>query len=131
MIYPGTVVNVVDGSGVITARCIKVLGNSRLGYGRIGDKIIVVVERYTLTTGYLLDDRKRYRFMRGKKHRALIIRTKKGIKRSIGVFIRFKDNSVILINKRILPLGKKIKGPLCIELYRDYPILGTIARDYI
>lgn len=128
MIYPETVVNVVDNTGILKARCIKIYGNSKKKYAKIGDIILVVVETYTLKRGFLLDEKKKERFLKGKKHRALVIRTKFNYKRTNGIFIKFSDNSVVIINKRKLPLSKKIRGPLLYELLETYPAIGILAR---
>ena len=128
MIYSGTVLNVVDNTGVLKARCIKIYGGTKKNYANIGDTILVVVVNYTLKRGFLLDKKKKDRFLKGKKHRALVIRTKQVYKRNYGVFIKFSDNAIILINKRQLPLSKKISGPVLYELLEKYPAIGILAR---
>jgi large subunit ribosomal protein L14 len=128
MINAGTVLNVVDNTGILKARCIKVYGNTKKKYAKIGDVILVVVVNYTLKSGFLLDEKKKERFLKGKKHKALVIRTKKYYKRNYGVFIKFSDNAIILINKRKAPLSKKIKGPVLFELLEKYPAIGILAR---
>ena len=128
MIILGTVLNVVDNTGILKARCIKVYGNKKTNYAKIGDIILVVVETYTLKRGFLLDKKKKDRFLKGKKHRALVIRIKQNYKRNYGVFIRFSDNAIIIINKRKVPLSKKINGPVLYELLEKYPSIGILAR---
>lgn len=128
MIQTGTIVNVVDNTGILKARCIKVYGNTKKKHATLGDVILVVVVNYTLKSGFLLDEKKKDRFLKGKKHKALVIRTKKYYKRNYGVFIKFSDNAVILINKRKAPLSKKIKGPVLFELLEKYPAIGILAR---
>lgn len=128
MIYPGTVLDVVDNTGVLKARCIKVYGGTKENYAKIGDTILVVVVTYTLKRGFLLDKKKKERFLKGKKHRALVIRVKQIYKRNYGVFIRFSDNAIILINKRKLPLSKRVSGPILYELLEKYPVIGILAR---
>lgn len=128
MINNGTILNVVDNTGILTARCIKVYGNKKTNYAKIGDIILVIVVTYTLKRGFLLDKKKKERFLKGKKHRALVIRVKQNYKRSYGIFIRFSDNAVIIINKRKVPLSKKINGPVLYELLEKYPSIGILAR---
>lgn len=128
MIISGTVLNVVDNTGILQARCIKVYGNRKTNYAKIGDIILVVVEAYTLKRGFLLDKKKKDRFLKGKKHRALVIRVKQNYKRNYGIFIRFSDNAIIIINKRKVPLSKKINGPILYELLEKYPSIGILAR---
>jgi large subunit ribosomal protein L14 len=128
MINPGTTLNVVDNTGILKARCIKVYGDTKKNYARIGDIILVVVVTYTLKRGFLLDKKKKERFLKGKKHRALVIRIKQNYKRNYGVFIKFSDNAIIIINKRKTPLSKKINGPVLYELLEKYPSIGILAR---
>jgi len=129
MIILGTVVDVVDNTGILKARCIKVYGNKKKNYAKIGDIILVVVESYTLKRGFLLDKKKKDRFLKGKKHRALVIRVKWNYRRSYGVFIRFSDNAVIIINKRRVPLSKKIYGPVLYELLENIHLLVFYLVD--
>lgn len=128
MICAETVVDVVDNTGILKARCIKVYGNSKKKYAKIGDIILVVVETYTLKRGFFLDEKKKERFLKGKKHKALVLRTKQYYKRTYGVFIKFSDNAVVIINKRKLPLSKKVKGPVLYELLELHPAIGILAR---
>ena len=128
MIIAGTTVDVVDNTGILKARCIKIYGNSKKGYAEVGDIILVVVETYTLKRGFFLDEKKKERFLKGKKHKALILRTKQFYKRNYGVFIKFSDNAVIIINKRKLPLSKKLKGPVLYEILEKNPAIGILAR---
>jgi len=128
MINVGTIVDVVDNTGILKARCIKVYGDTKKNYARIGDIILVVVIAYTLKRGFLLDRKKKERFLKGKKHKALVIRIKQNYKRNYGVFIKFSDNAIIIINKRKVPLSKKINGPVLYELLEKYPSIGILAR---
>ena len=128
MIISGTVLNVVDNTGILKARCIKIYGNTKKYYANIGDIILVVIENYSLKRGFLLDKKKKDRFLKGKKHKALVIRVKKNYKRNYGIFIKFSDNAIIIINKRKMPLSKKIRGPVLYELLEKYPAIGVLAR---
>jgi large subunit ribosomal protein L14 len=128
MIYAGATLNVIDNTGILKARCIKVYGSTKKKSASIGEMILVVIENYTLKRGFLLDIKKKDRFMKGKKHKALIIRTKQFFKRNYGVFIKFSDNAIIIVNKRKLPLSKKLKGPILYETLEKYPSIGILAR---
>lgn len=128
MISVGTTINVVDNTGILKARCIKVYGKRKKNHARIGDLILVVVETYTLKRGFFLDNKKKERFLKGKKHKALVVRTKSFFKRYHGVFIKFSDNAVVIVNKRKLPLSKKLKGPLLYELLEKYPAIGILSH---
>lgn len=128
MIYAGATLNVIDNTGILKARCIKVYGSTKKKYANIGDLVLVVVENYTLKRGFFLDEKKKERFTKGKKHKALILRTKQFFKRNYGVFIKFSDNAIIIVNKRKLPLSKKLKGPILYEILEKYPSIGILAR---
>ena len=128
MIIVGTNLNVVDNTGILIARCIKIYGDTKKNYAIIGDFILVVVVTYTLKRGLLLDEKKKDRFLKGKQHKAIVIRSKFNYIRVYGVFIRFSDNAIILVNKRKLPLSKKVKGPILYELLERYPSIGILAR---
>ena len=128
MINIGTTLDVVDNTGVLKVRCIKVYGNKKRFYAKIGDLILVVVESYTLKRGFFLDEKKKDRFSKGKKHKALVLRTKKFFKRTSGILIKFSDNAVILVNKRKLPLSKKLRGPVLYEILEKFPAIGILAR---
>ncbi len=128
MINPGTTFNVVDSTGILKARCIKVYGDTKKVYARIGDLVLVVVENYTLKSGFLLDVKKKDKFLKGKKHKALVVRLKVFYKRNNGIFIKFSDNAIVLVNKRRLPLSKKMKGPILYELLEKYPSIGILSR---
>lgn len=131
VISVGTMLKVVDNTGILTARCIKIYGNTKKIYANIGDVILVVVVTYTLKRGFLLDKKKKDRFLKGKKHRAIVIRSKQKYERSYGLFIKFSDNAVVIINKRKMPLSKKINGPLLFELLEKYPSIGILSRWWI
>ena len=131
MIVPGMCIKVVDGTGVLEARCIKVLGNKRTGFAVSGDLIIVVIRRYSLYTGYLTDVKKKKRFMKGRKFRALVLRTKKALVRGVGIWFSFGENAIILVNKRGVPLSRRIKGPALFEGLRKYPAIGSIMHYVI
>jgi len=128
MINVGTTLDVVDNTGVLKVRCIKVYGNKKSFYAKIGDLILVVVESYTLKRGFFLDEKKKDRFSKGKKHKALVLRTKKFFKRTSGILIKFSDNAVILVNKRKLPLSKNLRGPVLYEILEKFPAIGILAR---
>ena len=74
---------------------------------------------------------KKKRFLKGTIHRGLVIRTKINYKRSSGVFIRFNENTVVLVNKRSVPISNRVYGPVLIELCRKLPSLGCVSRYMI
>ena len=106
MIQFRTVLDVADNSGAKKIQCIKVLGGSRRRYARIGD-IIVVTVRET-------DPRSAVK--KGEVKKAVVVRTRKEIRRPNGTYIKFDVNSAVLINDNREPLGTRIFGPVAREL---------------
>ena len=106
MIQPETRLTVADNSGAKVLYCIKVLGGSRRRYASIGDIIVVSVKEAIPNAKV-----KKVDLMK-----AVVVRTKKEIKRPDGSYIRFDDNSAVLINAQREPVGTRIFGPVAREL---------------
>lgn len=106
MIQAETRLTVADNSGARTLYCIKVLGGSKRRYASIGDIIVVSVKEAIPNA----------KVKKGDVMRAVVVRTKKEIKRPDGSFIRFDDNSAVLINNQREPMGTRIFGPVAREL---------------
>ncbi len=116
MIQEYTKLKVADNSGAKEVRCFKVLGGSRRRYARVGD-IVVASVRSAIPGGNVK-----------KKDvvRAVIVRTKKGIRRKDGSYIRFDDNAAVIVNPANEPVGTRIFGPVAREL-RDKRFMKIIA----
>ena len=106
MIQQETILNVADNSGAKKLMCIKVLGGSKRKYASIGDIIVVSIKEAA----------PRAKVKKGDVKKAVIVRTKKEIKRNDGSYIRFDDNSAVLINDAKEPIGTRIFGPVAREL---------------
>jgi large subunit ribosomal protein L14 len=106
MIQAETRLTVADNSGAKQLYCIKVLGGSRRRYARIGDIVVVSVKEAIPNA----------KVKKGDVLKAVIVRTKKEIRRPDGSFIRFDDNSAVLINNQQEPIGTRIFGPVAREL---------------
>ena len=106
MIQLRTVLDVADNSGAKKIQCIKVLGGSGRRYARIGDIIVAAVRE--------ADPRSAVK--KGEVRKAVIVRTKKEIRRANGTYIKFDTNSAVLINDNREPLGTRIFGPVAREL---------------
>lgn len=107
MIQEQSVLNVADNSGARSAMCIKVLGGSRRRYAGIGD-IIKVTVKEAIPRG---------KVKKGDVLKAVVVRTKKGIRRPDGSIIRFDSNSCVLLNNSTeQPVGTRIFGPVTREL---------------
>jgi large subunit ribosomal protein L14 len=106
MIQMESVLEVADNSGAKQVRCIKVLGGSKRKYATLGDIIVVSVK----------DAAPNGKVKKGQVARAVIVRTRKEVRRRDGSYIRFDDNSAVLINKENEPVGSRIFGPVAREL---------------
>jgi large subunit ribosomal protein L14 len=106
MIQMQTNLDVADNSGARRVQCIKVLGGSKRKTATIGDVIIVSVK----------DAIPRGKVKKGDVHRAVIVRTKKALRRPDGTAIRFDTNAAVLINNQNEPIGTRIFGPVTREL---------------
>lgn len=106
MIQPESTLEVADNSGARKVACIRVLGGSGRKYASIGDIIVVSVK----------DAVPNARVKRGEVRRAVVVRTKKGIPRRDGSYIRFDDNAAVLLDMQREPVGTRIFGPVAREL---------------
>ena len=106
MIQMQSILSVADNSGAKRVQCIKVLGGSRRKYAGIGDIIVVSVKE-------ALPESK---VKKGELRRAVIVRTAKAVGRPDGTYIKFDDNSAVLINNQKEPIGTRIFGPVAREL---------------
>ena len=106
MIQMQSLLKIADNSGARSVMCIKVLGGSKRRYANIGDVIKVAV-REAIPTG---------KVKKGQVVDALIVRTKKGVRRRDGSLIKFDENAAVLINKQQEPIGTRIFGPVTREL---------------
>jgi large subunit ribosomal protein L14 len=106
MIQAETRLTVADNSGAKILYCIKVLGGSRRRYASVGDIIVVSVKEAIPNT----------KVKKGDVLKAVVVRTKKEIRRSDGSYIRFDDNSAVLITQTKEPIGTRIFGPVAREL---------------
>lgn len=106
MIQMQTRLDVADNSGAKKVQCIKVLGGSKRKYASVGD-IVVVSVKQAAPNG---------KIKKGQIARAVVVRTKKEIRRRDGSYIRFDNNSAVLLNKDNEPIGTRIFGPVAREL---------------
>jgi len=97
---------VADNSGAKKIQCIKVLGGSRKRYARIGEVIVASVKEANVGGAA----------KKGEVVKAVIVRTKKEIRRTDGSYIRFDDNAAVIINNQNEPIGTRIFGPVAKEL---------------
>ncbi len=106
MIQMQTVLIAADNSGAKSLQCIKVLGGTRRRYATLGDIIVVSVKESIPNA----------KVKKGDVLRAVIVRTAKEVRRPDGSYIKFDDNSAVLINNQNEPIGTRIFGPVAREL---------------
>ena len=106
MIQMRTILEVADNSGAKRVQCIKVLGGSRRRYARLGDVIVVSIKEVSPGT----------KVKKGDVAQAVVVRVRKQTGRADGSYIRFDENSAVLVNKEREPIGTRIFGPVAREL---------------
>ena len=106
MIQTQSTLNVADNSGAKLLMCIRVLGGSKRRYARVGDVVVVSIKEALPNS----------KVKKGDVAKAVIVRTKKEIRRPDGSYIKFDDNSAVLINQQNEPIGTRIFGPVAREL---------------
>ncbi|MAN51499.1 MULTISPECIES: 50S ribosomal protein L14 [Marinimicrobium] len=106
MIQTETYLDVADNSGARRVQCIKVLGGSHRRYAAVGD-IIKVTVKEAIPRG---------KVKKGQVMKAVVVRTKKGVRRQDGSLIKFDDNAAVLLNNQDAPVGTRIFGPVTREL---------------
>ena len=116
MIQQETRLKVADNSGAREVLCFKVLGGSRRRYASIGD-IVVVTVKQAIPGGMV---------KKGDISRAVVVRTKKEVRRSDGSYIRFDDNAAVLLTAAGEPLGSRVLGPVAREL-RDSGYMKIVS----
>jgi len=112
---------VADNSGAKEVLCIRVLGGTRKRYASIGDKIVVTVKSAT-PAGEM---------KKGTVSKAVVVRTKKEIRRQNGSYIRFDDNAVVLLNNQGEMRGTRIFGPVARELRDQYMKIISLAPEVL
>jgi len=106
MIQMQSMLSAADNSGARRLMCIKVLGGSKRRYANVGDVIKVSVK----------DAIPRGRVKKGEIYNAVVVRTRKGVRRPDGSLIRFDGNAAVLLNAKLEPIGTRIFGPVTREL---------------
>jgi large subunit ribosomal protein L14 len=109
MIQTESVLDVADNSGAKSILCIKVLGGSKRRYASVGDLIVAAVQ-VASPTG---------KVDKGDVVRAVVVRTKKELRRKDGSYIRFDSNAAVLVDKNGEPIGSRISGPVARELRQN------------
>jgi len=106
MIQMQTVLNVADNSGAKKVACIKVLGGSKRRFASVGDVIVVSIKEAIPNS----------KVKKGDVMKAVVVRTAKEVRRPDGSYLKFDDNSAVLISNQMEPIGTRIFGPVAREL---------------
>jgi large subunit ribosomal protein L14 len=121
MIYPQTMLTVADNTGAKKVMCIRVLGGNKK-YAKIGDTIIVVVKEALPNMPIKRSD----------VVKAIIVRTTKSVRRSDGMYIRFDDNAVVIVNKDNNPRGTRVFGPVAREIRdKNFSKIVSLAPEVL
>ncbi|MBM3319832.1 MAG: 50S ribosomal protein L14 [Candidatus Eisenbacteria bacterium] len=122
MIQAQTILSVADNSGARRVMCFRVLGGTRRRYARIGDIVICAVK----------DALPGAQVKKGDVVKAVVVRTKKEIRRRDGSYIRFDENAAVLINDQKEPRGTRIFGPVARELReRQFMRIVSLAPEVL
>ena len=122
MLQQESYLKVADNTGAKEIKCIRVLGGSRRKYGNIGDVIVASV-RKAAPNGTV---------KKGEVVKAVIVRTKKGVRRNDGTYVRFDENAAVLIKEDKNPKGTRIFGPVARELRdKEYMKILSLAPETI
>ena len=121
MIYPQTMLTVADNTGAKKVMCIRVLGGNKK-YAKIGDTIIAVVKEAIPNMPIKRSD----------IIRAIVVRTKKTIRRQDGMYIRFDDNAAVLVNPDNNPRGTRVFGPVAREIRdKNFSRIVSLAPEVL
>ena len=122
MIQQESYLKVADNTGAKEIHCIRVLGGSKRKFGNIGDVIVASVRK--VTPGGTVK--------KGEVVKAVIVRTKRGIRREDGTYVRFDENAAVIIKEDHNPKGTRIFGPVARELReKDFMKILSLAPEVI
>ncbi|KAJ2515220.1 54S ribosomal protein L38, mitochondrial [Coemansia sp. BCRC 34490] len=130
MIQMKSRLTVIDNSGALVAECIKVLKNAR--WASVGDEIVIAVKKARPISNNTSSSLSAAKLRKGDVRRAVIVRTKKEIRRPDGSYVRFDDNACILLNNQQQPLGTRVLGLVSAELrFKNWVKVVSLAPRVI
>ena len=122
MIQQQTLLKVADNTGAKELMCIRVLGGSRRKYANVGDVVVASVKK--ATPGGVVK--------KGEVVKAVIVRSKQGVRREDGSYIKFDDNACVIIKDDKSPVGTRIFGPVARELRdKDFMKIVSLAKEVL
>ena len=121
MIYPQTILTVADNTGAKKVMCIRILGGNKK-YAEIGDTIIAVVKEAIPNMPIKRSD----------VIKAIVVRTKKSVRRQDGMYIRFDDNAAVIVNADNNPRGTRVFGPIAREIRdKNFSKIVSLAPEVL
>ena len=121
MIYPQTILTVADNTGAKKVMCIRILGGNKK-YAKIGDTIIAVVKEAIPNMPIKRSD----------VVKAIVVRTKKSVRRQDGMYIRFDDNAAVIVNTDNNPRGTRVFGPVAREIRdKNFSKIVSLAPEVL
>ncbi|MFH0882991.1 MAG: 50S ribosomal protein L14 [bacterium] len=122
MIQTETLLNVADNTGAKKVKCFRILGGTRHHYASLGDVIVVSVKSAIPNSAV----------KKGSVQKAVVVRTKKAVRRKDGTYIRFDDNAAVILDERFEPKGTRIFGPVARELReKEYMKIVSLAPEVL
>ncbi len=122
MIQTETLLNVADNTGAKKVKCFRILGGTRHHYASLGDVIVVSVKSAIPNSAV----------KKGSVQTAVVVRTKKAVRRKDGTYIRFDDNAAVILDERHEPKGTRIFGPVARELReKEYMKIVSLAPEVL
>lgn len=121
MIQVQTELEVADNSGARRVECIKVLGGSKRRYASVGDVIRISIK----------EAMPRSKVKKGEVLKAVVVRTRKGVRRSDGSLLKFDTNAVVLVNAQNQPVGTRVFGPVARELRKNFMKIVSLALEVL
>ena len=116
-----------DKTSIVNVYCIKVMKSTKRPIALLGDIIMICINTLNMKKHVNLKARFQKSFRVGTIHRALIVRAKVNFQRISGIYIKFNENSIIIVNRSIVPLSNRVYGPILREFCMRWPSLGCVS----
>jgi ribosomal protein L14 len=131
MIRKGSVVYCVDNTGVKLVKVFQVIGSRHRRKANLGDFVLIIIRARNLKAKNMKSEKQLWRFRRGSVHRAIVVNVNSWHYRSIGIYIRWTQNAVILVDRKKTPLGSRINATLTKEFLTTFPAIGSICDNIV
>lgn len=131
MIRKNSVVYCVDNTGVKLVKVFQVIGSRHRRKANLGDFVLVVIRARNLKAKNMQSEKQLWRFRRGSVHRALVVNVNTWYYRPIGIYIRWTQNAIVLVDRHKTPIGSRIYATLTKEFFTKFPALGSICDNVI